>query len=285
MNRCVPLLSLFAAVITAQPGPAFEVASIRPSPEQRNEVTVGVRITGSQVRISSWPLKEYLAMAYRVRPQQISGPDSLAQMFDIGATIPDGVSTAQVPEMLKTLLLDRFQLKARVEKKEFPVYALAVAKGGLKIQELPPDPAAEAAIRPVTDVQASGSGGGIALDFGGGSSFVLGNNRIEIRKMRMSDVANMVTRFVDKPVIDFTQTTGRYDMTIELTPEDYTAMMLRAAIGAGVQLPPQAFQALNAASGNPLKAPLEKIGLTFDTRSEPLDFVVVESILKNPTAN
>jgi hypothetical protein len=55
---------------------------------RQNEVVVGVRITGAQLRISRWPLKEYLAMAYRLRPQQISGPDSISALYDISATIP-----------------------------------------------------------------------------------------------------------------------------------------------------------------------------------------------------
>ena len=286
MAKKILFALLLPALVSAQAQPAFEVASIRPSAPQGNDVTVGVRITGSQIRISNWPLREYVAMAYRIRPQQISGPESLTQQsFDIAATIPDGVAVSKVPEMLQALLANRFQLKARMEKKEFPVYALAVAKDGLKIKELPPDPALDAAVRPVTDVVAAGSGNGVVLDLGAGSSFALANNRIEVRKMRIEDLAGLITRFLDRAVIDETGLTGRYDMTLELTPEDYTAMMLRAAIGAGVQLPPQAFQLLNAGSGNPLKGPLERIGLTFDARNAALDYLVVESVLKTPTDN
>ena len=43
--------------------------------------------------------------------------------------------------MLRTLLSDRFGLKVHRETREVPVYALEVAKGGLKMKELPPDPA------------------------------------------------------------------------------------------------------------------------------------------------
>ena len=132
---------------------------------------------------------------------------------------------------------------------------------------------------------AKGDGGGISLDLGGGSSFRLVNNRVEIRKMEMAALAELVTRFVDRPVIDATGLTGRYDMTLPVAPEDYNAMMMRAAIGSGVQLPPQALQALNAASGNPLKAPMERLGLTFDARTAPLDFLVIDSMSKTPTAN
>src|SRR5688572_2192252 len=237
-------LLLLSAAVSGQARLTFEVASIRPS--ERNQAAVGVRVTGSQMRISAWPLKEYLSMAYGVRPQQITGPDWLTgQLYDIAATIPVGVSQERIPEMLQSLFADRFQLKAHMEKRNLPVYALAVAKDGLKIKELPPEPLTPDA--QVTDVVASGGGGGVSLDLGGGSSFRLVDNRIEIRKMEMDDLAELITRFVDRPVIDTTGLAGRYDMTLPVAPEDYTAMMMRAAISSGVQLPPQALQALNAA--------------------------------------
>src|SRR6187431_2652556 len=112
------IVLLLTAAVSGQGRPAFEVASIRPSAPDNNGVFVGVRITGAQLRISRWPLREYLAMAYRVRPQQISGPDSLATLYDISATIPTGVSQDKVPEMLQALFADRFQMKSHLEKRD-----------------------------------------------------------------------------------------------------------------------------------------------------------------------
>jgi uncharacterized protein (TIGR03435 family) len=282
-TRSVVAAALLSVVVSAQPLPAFEVASIRPSPEQRNDVTIGVRITGAQVRISAWPLKEYLSMAFKIRPQQIAGPDWLSQQYDIAATIPAGISQERIPDMLQALLADRFQMKVHREKRDMPVYAIGVARDGLKITALPPDAAATAPS--ATNVQATGSGNGVALDLGDGGSFVLANNRVEARKVTMEGLAGVITRFLDRPAIDSTGLTGRYDLTLDLTPEDYTAMMLRAASGAGVVLPPQAFRALDAASGNPLEAPMKKVGLTFEQRNAPLDFIVVDSMARTPTEN
>lgn len=275
---------MLSTAISGQDRPAFEVASIRPSPPERNEVTVGVRITGSQVRISQWPLKEYVALAYNVRPQQIAGPDWLTQQaYDIAGTIPSGVSSERVPEMFQALLADRFQLKTHRETRPLPVYAIGVGKEGLKIKELPADPLADAAAP--TNIEASGSGGGVFLDAGGGSTFRLGDNRIEARKMRMDDFAGLITRFLDRPAIDQTGLKGRFDFTIDLTPEDYTAMMIRAAVGAGVTLPPQALRVLDGASINPLAAGLQKLGFTVDRRDAPLEFVVIDSMSRTPTEN
>ena len=275
---------LLTVAVSGQERPAFEVASIRPTAPDQNEVVVGVRITGAQLRISRWPLKEYLAMAYRLRPQQISGPDSISALYDISATIPAGVSQEKVPEMLQALFADRFALKAHLEKKEFPVYALDVGKDGLKVKEAPLD-AAAAAAPAATNVQGTGSNNGVSLDGGDGSSFSLVPNRVEVRRMTMERFAGLATRFLDRPLVDFTRLPGRYDLTLEIPPEDYTAMLVRAAVSQGIQLPPQALQAMNLGSINPLKAAMEKAGFRLDARNAPLDFLVIDSIAKAPTEN
>lgn len=274
---------LLGVALSAQNRPAFEVASIRPTAPDQNDVVVGVRITGAQIRISRWPLKEYLSMAYRIRPQQISGPDSLLALWDISATIPAGVSQDKVPEMLQGLLADRFQIEAHMEKREFPVYALEVGKEGLKIKETAPDPTAAGPV--ASNVQGTGGNNVVTLNGDDGSSFTLANNRVEVRRMTMERFASLVTRFLDRPVIDFTGLKGAYDLTLDIAPEDHTAMMIRAAVSQGVQLPPQALQAMNLGSLNPLKPGMEKAGFRLDARNAPLDFLVIDSISKTPTEN
>jgi uncharacterized protein (TIGR03435 family) len=282
--RMLAAVVLLSPAVLAQPRPQFEVASIRPSAEQQNQVTVGVSINGSQVRISYWSLKDYIAMAYSLRPDQVAGPDWLGQTrFDIAAKLPDGASPNDVEKMMQTLLADRFQLKVHTDKKEFSVYALAVAKDGAKIRPVPPNPEAPAA-RGFAAV-GSGNANAIGIDLGGGAAFNLANGRIDIRKMEMAMVAEMLTRFMDRPVVNTTGLTGQYDLTLELTPEDYNAMRIRSAINAGVVLPPQALRGLEAASADPLSAPLQKYGLAFESRRMPLDVIVVDSALRMPTEN
>src|SRR4051812_31764325 len=103
--------SLFlTTTLIAQARPAFDVASVRPSPNQP-DVAVGLHITGSQARITFLSLRDYIALAYRVRPSQVVAPDWASQVrFDIAGNIPDGASRDQVPEMVQSLLADRFQL-------------------------------------------------------------------------------------------------------------------------------------------------------------------------------
>src|SRR5687767_1065305 len=178
---------LTGGISSGQTRPEFEVASIRPSSDQVSQVNVGVRISGAQVRITAMSLKDYIVTAYRVMPQQVDGPEWLAQVrFDVAGKIPDAGSPEQMPEMLQALLADRFKLTMHRESREFQVYALIVGNGGLKIQESPGDrtdaPGAPAA---AVDVAAGGDGRSVAVDLGGGASFTLANNRLDARKMTM----------------------------------------------------------------------------------------------------
>jgi uncharacterized protein (TIGR03435 family) len=277
-------LTLLSAPAFAQAKVAFEVASIRPSPEQTTGVRVGFQATGSQVRVTAMSLKDYLVIAYGMRPQQIEGPNWIGQQrWDVVATIPERAAD-KVPEMFQTLLAERFQLKLHRETKELPVYVLGVSKGGAKLTESKPDPSAPAPSDTVT-IAGGGNNSTIGLDLGGGKSFTMENNQIQIRRMTMLDVAEVLTRFVDRPVVDQTGLTKIYDVSLELTPDDFNAMRIRSAVNAGVTLPPQALRLLDNASPDTLSAPLSRFGLTFDARRAPLEVIVVDSASRTPTEN
>src|SRR5690349_14754381 len=105
---CTAFLSAALAAQNAQ----FEVASIRPSAEAFDRADVGLHISGAQMHISQFSLRDYLAFAYNVPAGQIVAPEWLAQTrFDISAKLPDGVPSDRLPEMLQQLLADRFGLK------------------------------------------------------------------------------------------------------------------------------------------------------------------------------
>lgn len=288
MSRlCVSAL-LVGGSLYAQPAarrPEFEVASVKPAALQaQNTAAAGIRIDGAQVRVSSFPLKEFLSIAYRLRANQIVGPEWMgSEKFDIAAKLPEGSSRDQIPEMLQVLLEDRFQLKTRRDKKEFAVYGLVAARGGLKVQPLPPDPN-DGAVN-AFEVTASGGPAGVTVNFGKGSSFGLGNNRFEVKNLSMTEFADALTRFVDRTVVDMTGASGKYSFSIEMTPEDYRSVLIRAAVNNGVTLPPQALQLLEGFSAESALLALQTIGLKIESRKTPLDVLVVESVSKTPTAN
>jgi len=289
MKRALlPILS--SLTVLAQ---QFEVASIRPTaPPGPDRMNVGVHVDGARVSCTSLNLKDYISAAYKLKIYQIEGPDYIgSERFDINAKLPAGANESQVPEMLKSLLADRFKMKAHMETKDFPVYALVVAKGGLKMKESPPDPNAEVGDPgekpkpPATNVSGSGGRGGVHIEYGHGSFFTMADNKFIARKLPMTSFAELLGRFEDKPVVDQTGLTGSYDFDLEFTPEDYMAMLIRSAIAAGVTLPPEALRALSGSSGDSLLNALDRLGLKLENRKAPLEMLVIDHIEKAPTEN
>lgn len=272
----------------------FEVASIRPSvQEPGGKVSVGVHIDGAQVRVVSLSLRDYLAIAYRTKGNMISGPDwTGSERFDISATLPAGSTAAQLPEMFKALLADRFHVKLHTEKKEFPVYALLVGKGPLKLKETPPDSGTGTATdsdkddpKGTVNVAATGSAAGVAINLGHGASISFVPNRFEAKKLTMEQFANGIERFADRPIVDMTGLKGQYDLAFDVNPEDYRPMLIRSAVYAGVVLSPQALRFLDRSSSAALGDALQQTGLRLESRKAPLDVLVIDDALKTPTAN
>jgi uncharacterized protein (TIGR03435 family) len=282
-----------AAVLVAQSAPArpeFEVASIKPSATAPagTQIHVGVQIDGAQVHCTYLSLKDYIRIAYRVKDFQVSGPDWLAsERFDIHAKLPAGATRDQVTEMLQTLLESRFQMKMHRASKEFPVYGVVVGKGGLKLKEAPLDPEMEGAEggKGAVNVTATGGRGGTTVNFGRGAYFTLADNKFESRKLTMALLADSLARFVDRPVVDMTELTGTYDLTLEFTPEDYRALLIRMALSAGVNLPPEALKLLEGASDESLFKGLQTMGLKLESRKAPLEVLVIDSAAKTPIEN
>ncbi len=262
MTRTI-LIACLASGAFAQP--AFEVASIRPSSQQPDQrVDVGLHVDGSHFRVAYFSLKDYLGMAYRMKAYQISGPDWIAsERFDLAATLPAGISTALIPEMLQALLAERFQVRLHHDKKEFPVYVLEIGKGTLKLRESPLDPdVADADGKGVANVAASGSGQGVSVNLGRGSSYTFANNRFEATKLTMADWAGNLERFMDRPIVEMTGLKGNYDFALDLTEEDYRMMLIRSwacECLATSSLPPQALRLLEGGAPVSLFDAVQKV--------------------------
>ena len=92
-------------------------------------------------------------------------------------------------------------------------------------------------------------------------------------------------RLPNTPVVDQTELKGSYDFTIEVTPEDYRAMLIRSAVAAGVSLPPEALKLMEGVSGDSFFSAIETLGLKMDRRKAPIDVLVIDHMLKTPTEN
>jgi uncharacterized protein (TIGR03435 family) len=283
--------ALAAAAAFGQNPPArleFEVASVKPSAVALDSsVTVGLHIDGAQIHISQDSLKDLIYIAYRVKNYQVVGPDWMAgARYDVDAKLPAGGTRAQVPDMLQSLLVDRFQLKFHRENRDFPIYALVV-NGTPKLKQVQPDPGDPPTPTGGDVLNVAGSGGrnGVNLDYGHGSTFAFGNQKFEAKKITMVICADALSRFLDRPVVDMTNLAGLYDFTLPLSEEDSTALLIRSAIAAGVQLPPQALTLLEGNTDASLFSAVHDLGLKLDPRKAPLEAIVVDDVRKTPTEN
>ena len=287
---CFPLLA-GVSVLLAQAPPSkleFEVASVKAAEPigAGSTVDIGMHIDGAQVRFSSLALRDLMRMAYRMRTYQVEGPDWIVtERYEIAAKLPDGATRDQVPDMLQNLLRERFQIESHVAKKEFPVLGLVVAKSGLKMKESAPNPESDAAAAAATNINASGGPQGVSVSFGKGAYYTFSNNQFDVKHLTMPQIADSLSRYETDPVIDMTSLPGYYDFVLKLSPEDYQGMLIRAAISAGVSLPPNVLRLTELSNGDSLGAALESVGLKLERRRAPLDVIVVDKANKVPVAN
>ena len=109
--------------------------------------------------------------------------------------------------------------------------------------------------------------------------------KFTIRKVTMDGLARQLERYLDRPIVDTTDLKKRYDLSVTVTPEDAQIMLIHAAVGAGVPLPPQALQFAAGASTPSLFDAFEQLGLKMEAKKAPLDVVVVDQASKTPTEN
>jgi len=137
---------LSLAVSLAQPpaaqseGPRFEVVSIKPVPRPTPSPTprIAFNVTGPHVQISDYYLMGLLTRAFRVEFPQVDAPDfAREEFFDIQATLPEGATREQVPEMLQAMLAERFKLAYHRETRQYQMSVLIVGKNGMKLPRLP----------------------------------------------------------------------------------------------------------------------------------------------------
>lgn len=226
MKLLLPMLA--AGCMLAQPPLAFEVTTVKPSaPVDAAALTsgkahVGTKIDASRVEIGTASLFRLICTAYRLKPYQVAGPEWLkTTAFDIQAKIPAGGTAEQVPDMLRTLLEERFGLKIHRENREQSVYALVVAKGGPKMEVSQPEtatapPAAAAPKQEIPvptlqgDMKLTRAVDGLSIEMPGGE--IPGKLRVSmspgqppkmhlaISNTTMKSLADMLSAGVDRPV-------------------------------------------------------------------------------------
>jgi uncharacterized protein (TIGR03435 family) len=238
--------------------PSFEVATIKPSPPNRPGKGFGFR--GGHFMTRNTNVNDLIAFAYGLHTKQIIDAPAWfgTDLYDIeGKPDVEGrPSPTQMQTMVKGLLADRFQLKFHNDKRELAVYVITVASGGPKITKTTAGP-----------------------DDPPGFAF-RGLGDLIVRNLTMKDFAKwMQSGVMDKPVVDQTELSGRYDFPLKWTPDESQFAQFR---GTGATVPPPTDDP--KAPPNLYTAMQEQLGLKMGPGKVPDDVIVIDHVEK-PSEN
>jgi uncharacterized protein (TIGR03435 family) len=236
--------------------PEFEVASVKPAGVSPG---LGLNVTATELRARSISLADLITFTFELHLTQVSGLPGWAETegYEIVAKLPPGgdASDVQIRTMLKNLMQSRFGLSFHTEKRELSVYTISIGKNG---------PAGIKMVKNTTNGQRVGAQGLGRTTFSG---------------ITMTDfAAQLQLRVLDRPVIDRTGLTDRYDFTLNWRPDEFqfpraSAVQRAAAITNGADALPDLFTAVQ-----------EQLGLKLDATKAPADVLVIDKVSK-PSEN
>ncbi len=290
--ECAAIVALVFPDSAPAQAPAFEVAVIKPSLPmaealpllREGKLKAGVNVDRARVDMGFVTITDLIVEAHKVKPYQISGPDWLSmERFDIQAKLPDGAAEDAVPQMLRTLLADRFGMRTHTESRTLSAYALIVGKNGPKLQPstLPPDPEPAKGLSTLTP----SAGGTVTAAAGpaGPTRMTLGPNGVQmvLLKAKISGLADLLTSILGRPVVDRTGLTGYYQIALDIPQQD--VQNVARALGMGG--PAASIGVPSDPGGSSLFQAVEQFGLRLDSRKEQIETLVIDHIEKLPTAN
>lgn len=268
-------VTAFAMFAQSTAPPKFEVASVKPSSEQRF-MTVhplpGGRLTATA------PLRLLIQNAYGLQAFQIIGGPRWIDLdrYEIEAKAEGNANRAEVFQMLQTLLKDRFQLKTHSETRELPVYLLVAAKNGPKLS--PPKDGGCVATNPDGPPPPPRTGfpcgrAGIMVEPGGA--------RIAGAKVLMPEFTRILSIVMGRSVIDKTGVSTQFDAQVDFAP-DATTAGLPVPINPGG--PGGASPPAEPASPSIFSAIQEQLGLKLESGKGPVEVLVIDHV-ERPSGN
>jgi uncharacterized protein (TIGR03435 family) len=248
---------LFAQAPTSRPTfDAFEVATIKPA-DPGDQGGRFITMQGAhRFVVKNYTLKRLVGAAYNLTPRSISGGPAWidSDLYDILAGIPGEVrpNLDEQMAMLRKLLVNRFKLTFHREQKELAIYALTVAKNGPKLKE-----STAAADEPPVLV----------------NRIFPDRVLLPARNATMAQFASMMQRAVlDRPLVDETGLTGRYDFDLEWAPNETQF---------GGQGPPETTESTKASLFTAIQ---RQLGLRLQATKGPVNVLVIDKV-ERPSAN
>jgi len=190
------LLLASALLASAQTGPRFDVASIKPASDDEiaggaSGITTGHgRAVGTNVT-----LKRCIIGSYHVGPGQVTGGPTWidSDRFHIEAKTAGPVNDDAIFDaMLRNLLAERFHLALHRETRKLRALVLVVSKRGPKLER------AE----------------------GGDAVTEARHGALTLKNSTMGALAERLARATDLPVVNRTGLTGIFNLTLTWTPDN-----------------------------------------------------------------
>jgi uncharacterized protein (TIGR03435 family) len=248
-------LTIALPVVHAQTGSAPQVASSDAKIPSYDVVVIKPNKSGTgSSRISSnmnlynatnVSLKILLQDAYDLNEDLIAGiPDSIeSARFDIQAKVVDTdpdvlkkLDTEQRRAMRRAILVDRFQLKAHIERKTLPVYEMVVIKGGPKFK-----------------TSSNNGNSGYSIH----THNIQNGTELVARNISMASFASALYAQVHRTVSDKTGFASKYDLDLKWSADD--------SADPGSDSGPSIFTALQ-----------EQLGLKLRSAKGPVETLVVD---------
>lgn len=233
--------TLISATVQAQSktSPAFSVASIKRNASVNSNSSTSF-LPGGRFSARFTTLSRLIINSYRIKDYQLSGgPDwAYSERYDVDAKSDDSLTRDEMRLMIQNLLSERFQLKIQRDTKELPVYALTQGKAGMKLQEAPDRPT---------------------------SGFDVGSGQLLGYGVSMTELADQLSRMLDRPVIDLTAISGTFDLKLQYAP---------------IESQPNAQAAPDPSAPDIVTAVAEQLGLRLEAVKAPIEVLVISRAVK-----
>jgi uncharacterized protein (TIGR03435 family) len=242
-----------AASVTAQtagPRPGFDVTSVKPG----NTQNLVFRGGPAAVHLEG-PLRFLIRYAYSVQEYQLEGGpawlDSDNYVVEGKAAAPH--SAQDLRSMLRTLLEDRFALKIHRETKQGSIYALVVARNGVKMKPWVEGSCVDPVPGKLPEPGTTACG------------YRPGPGTLDSRGLSIATLADFLSSIMGRPVVDTTGVTGRFDFHIEYKIDQATAGFHSASDSNSDDTRPTIFTALQ-----------EQLGLQLKSDKGPCEYLVAD---------
>ena len=264
-----PVIALALAGALATQATSFEVASIKPRERGLQPPQTRMVVTPGRISFQAVLLNDCLRWAYGLADYQIIGlPASInGARFDIEAKAAGPASDAELRQMFRRLLEERFALRTRQGSESMRVSVLTVAGNGPQL-------------RPASDNAPKSDDWRLSPLFQGskagpGSSVI---RELRTERVSMRYFAEYLSRQLRMPVLDRTGLTGDFAFGIEWPAEPGEAIRSPGTPPPAGSPPPDLFGTAGRV------AIREQLGLTLTATTAPVDVLVIESV-QQPSQN